>query len=148
MSDADTRKPGWFRRLADGLSRSSRQMSEQVVSTFVKKPLDQEQLDALEDMLIEADLGPQAAGRIADLGPASDVYSLGAILYELLTGRPPFRGETPMQTVLQVLEREPESPSSVAGNAAIDRDLETICLKCLAKEPQRRYGSAEMLAAS
>jgi fused signal recognition particle receptor len=64
MSDTGERKPGWFRRLADGLSRSSRQMSEQVVSTFVKKPLDQEQLDALEDMLIEADLGPQAAGRI------------------------------------------------------------------------------------
>jgi fused signal recognition particle receptor len=64
MSDTDARKPGWFRRLADGLSRSSRQMSEQVVSTFVKKPLDQEQLDALEDMLIEADLGPHAAGRI------------------------------------------------------------------------------------
>ncbi len=65
MSDTDARKPGWFRRLADGLSRSSRQMSDQVVSTFVKKPLDQDQLDALEDMLIEADLGPQAAGRIA-----------------------------------------------------------------------------------
>jgi len=64
MSDTDARNPGWFRRLADGLSRSSRQMSEQVVSTFVKKPLDQEQLDALEDMLIEADLGPHAAGRI------------------------------------------------------------------------------------
>jgi fused signal recognition particle receptor len=64
MSDAGQRKPGWFRRLADGLSRSSRQMSEQVVSTFVRKPLDQEQLDALEDMLIEADLGPHAAGRI------------------------------------------------------------------------------------
>jgi fused signal recognition particle receptor len=64
MSDAGERRPGWFRRLADGLSRSSRQMSDQVVSTFVKKPLDQEQLDALEDMLIEADLGPHAAGRI------------------------------------------------------------------------------------
>jgi fused signal recognition particle receptor len=66
MSDAETRKPGWFRRLADGLSRSSRQMSDQVVSTFVKKPLDQAQLDALEDMLIEADLGPHAARRIAE----------------------------------------------------------------------------------
>jgi fused signal recognition particle receptor len=66
MSDADIRKPGWFRRLADGLSRTSRQMSDQVVSTFTKKPLDQEQLDALEDMLVEADLGPHAAHRIAE----------------------------------------------------------------------------------
>jgi fused signal recognition particle receptor len=62
---SEPQKPGWFRRLADGLSRSSRQMSDQVVSTFVKKPLDQAQLDALEDMLIEADLGPHAAHRIA-----------------------------------------------------------------------------------
>ena len=64
MTD-EPKKPGWFKRLADGLSRSSKQMSEQVVSVFVKKPLDQAMLDELEEMLIEADLGPRAAGRIA-----------------------------------------------------------------------------------
>ena len=64
MSD-DGKKPGWFKRLTEGLSRSSRQMSEQLVSAIVKKPLDQAMLDELEEMLIEADLGPRAAGRIA-----------------------------------------------------------------------------------
>jgi fused signal recognition particle receptor len=66
MSETETRKPGWFRRLADGLSRSSRQMSNDIVSAFTKQPLDQARLDELEDMLIEADLGPQAARRITE----------------------------------------------------------------------------------
>ena len=65
MTDAQQPKRGWFQRLTDGLSRSSKQMSEQVVSTFVKRPLDQAALDELEEQLIEADLGPAAAGRIA-----------------------------------------------------------------------------------
>jgi WD40 repeat protein len=86
----------------------------------------------------------QAAGRLRDLGPATDVYGLGAILYEVLTGRAPFRGETPSETIRQVIEDEPIAPGVLRRD--LPRDLETICLHCLSKDAARRYASAAALA--
>ena len=86
----------------------------------------------------------QAAGNNAGLTSATDVYGLGAVLYQLLTGHPPFAGGTTYETIKLLLETEPRLPR--LWNAKIDRDLSTICLKCLEKDPQRRYSSALALA--
>ena len=87
----------------------------------------------------------QADGRRGEVGPASDVYSLGTILYQMLTGRPPFQAASPVDTLLMVLEQDPVPPRML--NAKADRDLEMIALKCLQKPPELRYPSAEGLAA-
>lgn len=86
----------------------------------------------------------QARCDTKDVGPAADIYALGAILYEMLTGRPPFRGETPWETVRQVIGDEVVLPSRLVPR--MSTDLETICLKCLNKDPEKRYLSASALA--
>jgi len=86
----------------------------------------------------------QAAGSRSSIGAATDVYSLGAILYAMLTGRPPFQAASPVDTVLMVLEQDPVAPRML--NPRVDRDLELVALKCLQKPPELRYESADQLA--
>ncbi len=108
-------------------------------------------LEGAEELTREGDvvgtppyMPPEQARDSAAVVPQSDIYALGATLYHLLTGRPPFQAATPLQTLRQVLDQEPVPPSQL--NRAIARDLETICLKCLNKEPAQRYATGAELA--
>jgi tetratricopeptide (TPR) repeat protein/tRNA A-37 threonylcarbamoyl transferase component Bud32 len=113
---------------------------------LAKRIEDDSDLTATGDILGTASyMSPeQASGRVKELNRTSDVYSLGAVLYELLTDQPPFRGPTVLDTLFMVRQTEPIAPRITAPH--IPRDLETICLKCLEKEPARRYATAEELA--
>jgi formylglycine-generating enzyme required for sulfatase activity len=134
--------------LGPGELREGRlRLTPKVADFGLAKKLDEKGHTVTGDVLgTPAYMAPeQAAGKVRKLGPAVDVYALGAILYELLTGRPPFQAATAMDTLLQVLKDEPVPPSRL--QPGVPRDLETICLKCLHKAPDKRYASAAKLAA-
>lgn len=123
------------------------QQGEPYVTDFgLAKRVEQDRKLTLSGQMVgtPAYMAPEQARGSSGLTIAVDIYSLGVILYELLTGDVPFRGQTPWETLRQAVEQEPKAPG--AARAGVDRDLETICLRCLSKEPERRYGSSEALA--
>jgi len=121
--------------------------SPKIADFGLAKRLDEKSLMTTEEELIgtPAYMAPeQTSSEIGRVGPATDVYALGAILYELLTGRPPFHGRNVIETLLQVRHQDPVPPNRL--QPSVHRDLVTICLKCLEKDPSRRYPSAGALA--
>jgi formylglycine-generating enzyme required for sulfatase activity len=138
-------KPGNVLLASPG--RESGELIPKITDFGLAKRIDAEARDVSKSGAIMGTAGymapEQAAGQVHDTGPAADVYALGALLYECLTGRPPFEGPAHV-VLLRVMQDEPIPPSRL--DATLPRDLETICLKCLSKKPDRRYASAEELA--
>jgi serine/threonine protein kinase len=131
-------------RFADSASRLNG-VAPKITDFGLAKKLDEQgQTQTGAIMGTPSYMAPEQASGTKDVGPAADVYALGAILYECLTGRPPFRAATPLDTLMQVVTEEPVPPRLL--QAKVPRDVETICLKCLEKTPQRRYESAAALA--
>jgi serine/threonine protein kinase len=142
-------KPGNVLLTAEGVPKiSDFGLAKQlvpVVATPGETVVPQSDLTASGAMLgTPSYMAPEQAGEARQVGPTADVYSLGAILYDLLTGRPPFRGATPTETLLQLLNEDPSPPRDL--NPGLPRDLEAICLRCLDKNPARRYATASELA--
>jgi eukaryotic-like serine/threonine-protein kinase len=132
LSGSACRDLGFFPRICDfGLAKLLDQVSQE---TRTGVPIGSPQYMAPE----------QAGGRLREHGPATDIYALGVVLYELLTGRPPHRGETDLETLRLVSDQDPASPRAL--RPGLPRDLETITLKCLEKRPARRYSGAAELA--
>ncbi|MFO0869047.1 MAG: protein kinase [Pirellulales bacterium] len=142
-SDSSARLEAWL----DDQQSSPQERGEPHVTDFgLAKRLDEESDLTQAGAIVGTPsyMAPEQAEADNDLTTAVDVYGLGALLYELLTGRPPFKGHTPLETMLAVIAADPAPPRKV--HAGIDHDLETICLKCLEKSPHDRYASAEALA--
>jgi serine/threonine protein kinase/WD40 repeat protein len=130
-----------------GLPTTDYGLFPKITDFGLAKLLDRDRIQTQSGLIVgtPAYMAPeQAAGSGRAIGPAADIYALGVILYEMLTGRRPFQGETPLETLQQVVSAEPVSPSRLRPK--LPRDLQTICLKCLEKEPYQRYQSAAALA--
>jgi tetratricopeptide (TPR) repeat protein len=137
---------GSFSGVSDFGIRSS-DLTPKITDFGLAKRLQEDQRRTVTGMIMGTPnyMAPeQAEGRSDKVGPLADVYALGAILYEMLTGRPPFEGDTQLETVRKVLSEEPTPPRLL--QPTVPRDLSTLCLKCLEKDPRRRFTSAEALA--
>ncbi|HEV3145055.1 MAG TPA: serine/threonine-protein kinase, partial [Gemmataceae bacterium] len=147
LSDKETRRQGDKESsLSPCLPVSLSAMTPKITDFGLAKKLDRAQGQTKTGAIMGTPsyMSPEQASGRKDIGPATDSYSLGAILYECLTGRPPFRAATELDTIFQVLEHEPVPPHLL--NHHVPHDLQTVCMKCLQKDPSKRYTSAGELA--